>query len=364
MLNFEQSLEGNKLPNLIKPIYENKNQKDVAKDFFEILKEKFERDGLKMEREEKNCYWYILGNCYKNGIGIEKNKEKAVELFENSIELKYSQNEMLLFANELIDTNKENSLRALDIFEKVSLQDNDKAFEKLGEIYYFGSDYLGIKSNFEKAIDFFKKSIKLKNSKYLLLLALHYSNHEKNIPKAIELLENNLNIACEFTIYHLAEFYNQSKDLKNHSYNVKKAIQYYHLASERNHFFSSKILACKYRDGDEKFGIKKDPEKSAYYYFKNFRFGDDSDTFDSYSISKQDSKLQFFYLIHHNKVEWRKEYHVYWKSEENLNQKIIILLLISKFKREIHNRTISQILVKGIVMKIIKYLCHFTQKNY
>ena len=64
-------------------------------------------------------------------------------------------------------------------------------------------------------------------------------------------------------------------------------------------------------------------------------------------------------MISEAKVEWREEYHPFWNCPEGVNSQIVCLLLISRNKKESKKKE-SDFLVKGITIKIIKYLCHFT----
>jgi TPR repeat protein len=106
-------------------------------------------------------------------------------------------------------------------------------------------------------------------------------------------------------------------------------------------------LANFYLNGDQKGLIKKDLNLSAFYFFKSSQIDD---------RNQNSSLVEFQKIIENNKIEWKKEYHVYWKSSSDLNKQIIILLLISKHRKK-HQNTF----LKGIVMKIIQFLCHFKQ---
>jgi hypothetical protein len=64
-----------------------------------------------------------------------------------------------------------------------------------------------------------------------------------------------------------------------------------------------------------------------------------------------------------DQIVWRKEYHIYWKKDQLLNQQIVFLLLLSKFRRDFNNQILNNLLINGITINIIKYLCHFTSPN-
>ena len=73
-------------------------------------------------------------------------------------------------------------------------------------------------------------------------------------------------------------------------------------------------------------------------------------------------KKYFLKILQKKKVNWREEYHIYWKSENDLNQQILLILLASKFRKQSNDQLISSVLVKGIAMKTIKFICHQKQE--
>lgn len=64
-----------------------------------------------------------------------------------------------------------------------------------------------------------------------------------------------------------------------------------------------------------------------------------------------------------NKVEWRKECHQLWNFEnkEEIDEVILTVLLVSKHRKE-SSFVGTKLLVKGITMYIIKFICHLNQK--
>lgn len=91
-------------------------------------------------------------------------------------------------------------------------------------------------------------------------------------------------------------------------------------------------------------------EKSAYYAFA------------ALNLCLEKDKEKYKNTLHQNlntlKVEWRTEYHSFFDfGDVNINKKIICLYLCSK-----HRGTNNKFMVRGITIKIIKYLCHVEQK--
>ena len=94
----------------------------------------------------------------------------------------------------------------------------------------------------------------------------------------------------------------------------------------------------------------EDQEKAAYYFFLSALKGNAT------------SKKNFQHLVKEKKVEWKKEYLLFWPSNNNLKTSISVLLLISKYRKD---SAVPQVtfVVKGIILKIIRYLCHFSQNE-
>ena len=61
--------------------------------------------------------------------------------------------------------------------------------------------------------------------------------------------------------------------------------------------------------------------------------------------------------------EWTPKLNIYWPFvDKEISQKqIFCLLLLSKVRSHSPSKTVSLVLLKGITMVIIKYLCHFRQ---
>lgn len=59
-------------------------------------------------------------------------------------------------------------------------------------------------------------------------------------------------------------------------------------------------------------------------------------------------------------LKWCGEYHQFWDRSEHLNQKIFLILLISKYRKRFINFS-TQIIVKGISCIIIKHFCNLNQ---
>jgi TPR repeat protein len=131
--------------------------------------------------------------------------------------------------------------------------------------------------------------------------------------------------------------------------NITKAIELYTLAAEKKSCTALTNLLDIYEEGKE---VPKDLDKACHCCYLLIELSDNK---------KYSQKLSRIILLSRT-VNWRPEYHKYWKYEMGLNKSIVYLLLVSKFKKE---STFEQTktFIKGIMMKIIQFLCHIKQIN-
>ena len=127
---------------------------------------------------------------------------------------------------------------------------------------------------------------------------------------------------------------------------LKKAVQLYEKAAQLGNIASMKNLALIYETGKK--SVDKDLEKCAHFYFQIFKLGDKS------FLEK------FLKVLNSNKIEWREEYHLHWKSPKNINRQILVILLVSKFRKQSSVDSVTSF-SKVIAMKLIKFLCHMRQ---
>jgi hypothetical protein len=81
-----------------------------------------------------------------------------------------------------------------------------------------------------------------------------------------------------------------------------------------------------------------------------------------YYLSSQKNHLKssekFIYLLKNFPVEWKENFHSSWPGSIGLNSRIILLFLISKNRNQ-SKFVYVKFLVKGIALKIVKYLCMY-----
>jgi TPR repeat protein len=68
------------------------------------------------------------------------------------------------------------------------------------------------------------------------------------------------------------------------------------------------------------------------------------------------------YMIHNShKILWKPSLHKYLidsYDRTELDNNILLLLLISKYRRSSNNDILQSVIIKGIILNIIKYICH------
>ena len=97
--------------------------------------------------------------------------------------------------------------------------------------------------------------------------------------------------------------------------------------------------------------LDPDYEESANYYYRHYKETDD-----------ETSKQKFSNIVKTKKISWKIDYHPFWISKRGLDDRIVTVLLISRFRDfSVLNET-KIVMVKGVSLNIIKFLCHFSQK--
>ena len=250
-------------------------------------------------------------------------------------------------------TKTSNINKAIECYEKAVELDNPDAINNLGIIYEDGERDC-IEQNISKAIEFYERGYELNHSDSMFNLASIYEmgdgGTEKNILIAIEYYKKSVQLNHPFSINNLARIYHNGEEGIVEK-DLSKAIELYEKSIEFNNTDLMYNLALVYKIGDydKKVKIEIDLDKAAHYLLKSSLLGD------------MDCMNNLKYLVQMEKLNWRKEYHIYWKSENDLNQQILLILLVSKFRKQSKYQFVSSVLVKGISINIIKLLCHQKQ---
>jgi len=192
-----------------------------------------------------------------------------------------------------------------------------------------------IKQNYKIARSFYEKAAEKGCLGGLCNLGYFYENGfgvEKDENIAFELYEFSANKGYRIAIYNLATFY-QKND------NIPKAVELYKKAVELG-------------DTDGMDALTR------LYLYRNIG--------EYEYVAKKCIKLNGSYLLNimcKRNVNWIPELHSYWPSEdEEINKKILTILLISKY-RLCSNYDYIRVLVYGITLNIIKFLMNMLQKK-
>lgn len=187
------------------------------------------------------------------------------------------------------------------------------ALQSIGSHYCYG---LSVQKDTKKAIEFYQRAVDSGNPLGMARLANIYETGDgvtKDLKKAVMLHESAADLGINESMKKLIELERRDTVVELDYDKVAKYYLYF-LKNSIGNFYESLIY-----------------ERP----FKNF-------------LSK---KL----------ANWREELHKHWKCYDLLDHQISTLLLISKFRRESVMKE-CLVLVKGVMMKIIKFLCHFSQE--
>lgn len=160
-----------------------------------------------------------------------------------------------------------------------------------------------------------------------------------------------------FARYNLGYLYEEGLEVEQ---SYQKALHHYTLSAEKGFSSAQFALAALYRDGK---GTPVDMEKAASLFFS------------SVQQHMEDAKEKLSNLLSKAKVEWRQEYHSYWKAcdldglcnesfanKKFLNEQILTILLSSKHRKTSSFSYFSSF-VPGVAMNVVKFLCHYRQQS-
>jgi len=150
-----------------------------------------------------------LGSLYKDGFGVQKETQKAKELFEKAIQLGssdalinlaliYEETPVSFIMKSLLNLknikNAPNYQKAIELYEKAIQLEKSSAMINLGNMYFKGK---GVKQDFQKAKELYEKGILLGYSNGYCNLGVMYQNGHGVKPdcfKAKELFEKSIQL--------------------------------------------------------------------------------------------------------------------------------------------------------------------------
>lgn len=255
--------------------------------------------------KKNTCAITKLAFMHKHGILVERNREKAYELYEEAVKILDR------------DTTK-----------------NTNSMVNFGSLKYNG---IGCEKNIDDALSLFTKAFENGNAEILIKIAkIHYDRefyqeYESCLKKAISM-------GMHYAAFSLANFYYNGPEKYR---NIEKASRIYQLCiKKKDHHSLAKFASfCKSAQKTNLF-LKKYIE---YYDYLTFDINEGID----------------LKLI---TIDWIPILHKWWPFENRdiINEQIITLLLISKFRKR--NKSINNVMIKGTTMIIIKKLCNMSNK--
>lgn len=286
-----------------------------------------------------------LALLYQNGTGVERNVDTAIHYFQKSQLLG---NDVAMYHLAYIYLKglgvERNQQLAVNYFEKASELGNSYAMNNLAFMYLQG---IGVEKDDYKAFKLYEKSSDLGNVHAMNNLACMYKDGkgvEKNSDKFFQLLQKSSDHGNHKATNNLACIYLQGTLVEK---NIEKAIQLFEKSSDSGYREATKNLALIF----ENFEVNLD--KAAFYFYKLFHSESDLE-------KKETFREKLFEIISFQKTTWKKEYHCLWRASDCLDDQIFALLLVSKFRQDSSLKHTGY-LVKGVMMNIIKFLCHFHQ---
>ena len=200
-----------------------KNGKGVEKNYKEAVK------WFKKAAEKGNA-WAMnnLGNCYKNGKGVEKNEAEAEKWYK----------------------------KAFSLFLQEAKEGNDTAMCNLGWCYKNGN---GVEKNYEEAVKWYKKAAEKGNDTAMCNLGICYENGEgveKNYEEAVKWYKKAAEEGNADAMNYLGKCYAHGNGVKK---DYEKAFEWFTKAAEQGHIGAVRNLAYCYRDGD---GVEEDDAKA------------------------------------------------------------------------------------------------------
>ena len=315
--------EGSKMALGMKYLFGWQTEKDPNKSF-EIFNQICQEND--QENEELKYSLFLLGRCYDFGDGIKKSTIKAIEIYEKAVQMGEYCSMMNLANKFLFGDVSENVKAIIPRAKKLYEIGLEKGFTLsmtgLGLIYQRGSKKDGIEKSYYKALEFFER-------------AINNGTQRNGYTKAL---------------IDIGDLYKKGDLNAGIKKNFNKAIEYYEKAIENKEYSVYHDLGLIYEYGNVDSNVEIDLDKSLFYYSKAISHG--------FDVSKK--RIPFLLRTNQNIINWKKDFHSDWKKNQLINSEILYLLLVSKFRKEMSNKLIEDVMVNGIALQIIKFLCHLS----
>ena len=230
-----------------------------------------------IDRDDPHAY-FVLGEAYLVGRGVEKDEKKAYEMFCRGAELGDGEaksdkarcelygigtkkNELALSSLKMLSKTEPSACTylgwyyyrlnefdiAVDFARKAADKGNASAQYMLGQCYYYGE---GVDEDDLKAVEWFEKASELGNSGAKVMLGQCYYNADgvdKDYDIAFRLFEEAANRGNDVAMYMLGECYYYGNGVDE---DVSKAIECYKRSAEQGYPSAQYALGRAYYDGD------------------------------------------------------------------------------------------------------------------
>ncbi|MCQ2353256.1 MAG: SEL1-like repeat protein [Victivallaceae bacterium] len=209
-----------------------------------------------------------LAALYLEGIGVEKDAEKAFEWGRKSAEQGNAEAQLLLAGLYLEGIGVEKDAeKAFEWYRKSAEQGNAEAQWSLAGLYLEG---IGVEKDAEKAFEWYRKSAEQGNAEAQWSLANLYfdgTGVEKDVRKAFEWCRKSAEQGDAVAQLSLANLYFDGIGVEK---DVRKAFEWYRKSAEQGDAVAQLSLANLYFDGT---GVEKDAEKAFEWYRKSAEQG-------------------------------------------------------------------------------------------
>lgn len=233
----------------------------------------------------------MLGTCYYNGYGVDKNSDLAFEWYTKSAENGSSNAQYML---GWAYTNASQYDGAYHWLKKSAEQGNAYAQKELGILYYWGR---GVVEDNDLAFEWFSKSAKNGYGWGQYWLGSMYQSGygtNKNREAALKWYHTSLNSnpdnELKSSVYNaMGNLFYEKEYEGGRSYDINQAIKYYNMATELNNTHAIYSLGLMHKTGD---GVLRNPTKAKEYLTRSAERGLNTAQYELALLYKDSNDLQ------------------------------------------------------------------------
>ena len=206
---------------------------------------------------------FNLGECYRNGKGVEQNKAEAVKWHRKAAKQGHaSAQNMLAWCYENGDGVKQDKSEAIKWYRKAAEQGHATAQNNLGACYFNGE---GVKQDKSEAVNWFRKAAEQGLSTAQINLGNCYYNGQgaqQDYNEAITWFRKAAEQGISTAQVKLGNCYYNGQGV---SQDYKEAVYWYRKAAEQNNVFAQYNLGQCYYKGE---GVLQDYKEAAQWFRK------------------------------------------------------------------------------------------------